>query len=441
MSNKGWIAPLVAGLCLGIAVGTATSSRKKPRPERRQQEPKTEPGENKSNRVRTPVSSLGKLARALAESQKRIAELEAELAEVKGQLPLPANPEEEERKKEEDEKRKRAERSEALFQKAKALRGEIVQRSDGRLREKRLEELSRLVESGDPDNLLLGLTTLFHLDGMDVGAERFKPQILTARQSESAEVRRAAANCLSSVWDKDEGIDLLLGMVRDSSPEIRGSVAFHLGSLAEKERAEEMEVVLTSLLKDEDEMVRRRALLALSEVYGFQESDERAKRTESLVSDMLSDPRKAEEVMGWWDRRTMFSPQDAQRLGQMLLDTDFELFRDGEGYSDRVLREIFQSPIIGDGEEPRAVVFQLCLKVLNGRYDDSLQLRALTVFRDSRDRDCVPVLEEVARSGAVGVPEALAETIGYLQAGGSLPSLSRRTRKETQASHEEEAAE
>ncbi len=432
---------MVIGLCVGVAVETVVGGRKEPKSQARQEVLKPEEEKAESGVVQTPLAASERFRKLVAERETRIAELEAELAEVKGKLPPPLVPEEEKRKKEEEEKRKRAERAEALFQRAKALRGEIVQRDDARLREKGLAELARLVESGDPDNLLLGLTTIFHLDGMEVGAERFKPQILTAMQSESAEVRRAAANCLSSVWDKDEGIDLLLGMVGDSSPEVRGSVAFHLGSLAEKERAEEMEVVLTSLLKDEDEMVRRRALLALSEVYGFHESEERAKRTESLVSDILSDPRKAEEVMGWWDRRTMFSPQDAQRLGQMFLDTDFELFRDGEGYSDQVLREIFQSPMIGDGEQTRAIVFQLCLKVLNGRYDNNLQLRALTVFRESRDRELVPVLEEVARTGAVGAPEALAETITYLQTGGSLPSLSRRARKEAPAPHEEEAVE
>jgi HEAT repeat protein len=345
-------------------------------------------------------------------------------------------PQEEKSEEELDEEHEAAERSRALFQQARSLRSKIVQRNDGALREAGLAKLATLIESSNPDDLLLGLTSLFHLDEMDVGAERFRPQILSAMSNPSPELRNAALNCLPMVCSDEEALEMVLAMASDASAEVRASAAFNLTFLATRERAQDIEPVLNALLQDSDEAVRKRALVALWKTCELGEGEEQAAKMHGLTETISADPQRAGEVLGWWENRMKFRQEDVQRFADMLSEEGVSLFG-GEGYSERTLMGLFDIPFLNDSVRP--VVTQLCLQALTDSTDEALRHRALKILPELRNDSLVSALEEiVATPRAAGIEDELKQTIERVRSGPPLPSLKGRRgeREETEEPEE-----
>ncbi len=426
MGKTAWITAFGAGVCLAFAIGVAVGKGRKAEPVSLQPAMESRKKEGESDRVRALLASLENFRKALAEKEERVGELEAELAEVRAQLPAPLSPEEKEKQRQQEETRKQRERELALFSKARDLRRKIVQRKDKALRQAGAAELVKLIESADPEDQLLGLTTLFYLDGMKVGAERFRPQIFAAIQSQSPELRHAAVSCLSQAYPPEESFEMLLGMVHDPSPEVRDSAAFNLASICGEDPMEEVEGVLTSLLRDSDETVRRTSLIALSGMYGHYDEAQKAEKMESLAAELAADPQRAGEVLGWWEARYKLGPENTARLSEMLLSGDILVFGGEDSFSERTLNELFGSPLIANEGEFQPFISRVTLRVLKDSRDDELRRRALRMVRDSENRSLVPQLEEIAGSpNSAKIREDLAKTIEYLQEPRSLHSLKR----------------
>jgi len=150
MSKTAWIGLWVASICAALAIGATTGGIKKDPGRSRQAPEKTEGKRQASKEIPVLLASLEKFRTALVEKEKKIGDLEAELAQVRAKLPPPLTPEEEKRKKEQDERRKRSERWRELNEKSKELREKILQRKDKALRAQGLEELAALLQSDDP---------------------------------------------------------------------------------------------------------------------------------------------------------------------------------------------------------------------------------------------------------------------------------------------------
>ncbi|NQT85049.1 hypothetical protein HQ563_18685, partial [bacterium] len=224
MSKTAWVAASVIAACAAFAIGATVGRRKKPEIHSREAPEKTEGKKQASKEIPVLLASLEKFRTALVEKEKKIGDLEAELAQVRAKLPPPLTPEEEKRKKEQDERRKRSERWRELNEKSKELREKILQRKDKALRAQGLEELAALLQSDDPEEALLGLRALPSIRTIPCDKERFKPYVLAALADDDADVRSAAFHCLYTVCSGDEQLDIMVSLVNDPSPEIRRMV-------------------------------------------------------------------------------------------------------------------------------------------------------------------------------------------------------------------------
>ena len=408
----------VAATCVGFVIGVAVGTVKKAEHASRQPAPGRQMAEPQSTRVRAQT-----LRKALAKKDKTIRELEADLAQLPATLSPFLGPEELERYMEWKKERQRAERSHALFEKARAMRKKM---KDDALRQEGLAELAALIQSENPDDQLLGLTSLLHLDGLKLDTGRFKPQVLAGLSDELADVRHAALNCIRMVCSDEEVADIALRMAHDPSAEVGASAVLHLGFLSGErgeedlgtpQGAEEVEGVLTSLLRDEDEAVRERALFVLGNIIEHSDDDAQieAKR-QAFVTDLSSDPRIASDALSWWETRAKVSAEDAQRFLEMLLEHDVLDFG-GETYDEHTLRLLLPSICTyPEDDGPPPFLCRLSLRLLRDSPDDDLRRRSLDILREVEDPSLLPELEEIAWSGAPGgIAEQLAGTIEYLQ--------------------------
>jgi hypothetical protein len=423
---------LVVATCGGFAVGVVVGGVGKPG--RLSRRPAVGASEARASEDRRTIRRKNEeLRKALAEKEQKMRGLENELAELRSKLPPPLSPEEEVRQRRLEDERKRAERSRVLFEKAKALRRKIVQRKDKALREEGLAELAVLMQSDDPESLLLGMTSLLHLDGMKVGAERFKAQIMAATRSESPEICHAALNCLRMACTEDESLDILFRAVTDVSSDVRGSAAMNLGFLGGEEGAEGVEAALDFLLWDNDESVRRKALVALCQTHGGQNQEERNEKFERLAVEIAGDPEKASEVLSWWETRGKAHAEDAEHLGQMLFEGDFSFFG-GDGYSERSILSLFHNPCVGEAIKP--IMRPLCLRLLKDSPDEGVRRRVKEIVREEIS---LAELEEIAQGQeAAGIERDLAEIIEDVRGGRRLPSLKGRGQEEEMPAEAEE---
>jgi hypothetical protein len=346
------------------------------------------------------------LRRDLAEKEQKIRQLETEVAEFRAKLPPPLSPEEQEHQRQ-------AERDRVLFGKAKELRTKVLRHEDSTSRQQAFAEVKALVQSGNPDDLLLGLTTLLHLDGLEFDAESLKPQILGGLSHEEPEIRHAALNCVAMVCADEDALDIALSMANDPSAQVRASAAFHLGWFTSGEPKEEVEALLVSLLWDNEEAVKKRALQGLSRVHSFYPPAEQAERMEALAAELCVDPRVASDVLGLWEKRGEFSPEDAQRCGYI----QFEEYLQTWGRENITVRAymLLLGPQLCSNEGP--ILSRLCLRLLKDSTNDQLRLRALANLRDmERPSLILPELEQIARSpDGAGIEEELAKTIEHVR--------------------------
>jgi len=200
-------------------------------------------------------------------------------------------------------------------------------------------------------------------------------------------------------------------MVTDPSAQVRASAALHLGWLIGGEPDEDAETLLTSLIKDDDEAVGKRALEVLSHVYADYSPAERAQKIEGVVADLSGDSRMVSAVLDWWQTKGEFSPELARRCGSMLLEGYIE-FMGEDGMSDRGIN-LLLGPHLDDDAEP--IVARLCLRLLRDSQDDNLRVRALTGLRGLGDPSVLADLNAIAGTGAAeGIEEPLAKTIESL---------------------------
>lgn len=397
MSKTGWIVLLVAGTSAGVVIG-ATLGRGRgreitgPQPSERTKETKRE-----SDREPVLLASLEEYRKALAEKEKEIGDLRAELAEVSEKLPAPLSPEEEEKQKEEEERRERNERRKARYEKSKELRAKILQRKDKLARALGLEELAGLFQSDDVEETLVGLTTLQRLYGINFDKERFKPYVMTALNHDDAEVRSAGLNCLYAVCDREEILDMVLPMAKDPALEVRRWVAGQIGWMGREKGKEEVTSLLREFLQDEDKSVRRQAFDALSQ------RPELAEEMEDLAIEMSRDKEGADEMLRWLGRRDTISVKVAQRAVEMY----------DEGHTGYYALE-WVNRRLSDDVKPIAVDF--CLRIIRDSIEPYERRRALDGLRRIGDASVLADLDELARSDdAEGIEEQITRTMEYLQ--------------------------
>jgi Skp family chaperone for outer membrane proteins len=398
MSKTGWIVLLVAGTSAGVVIGAALGSGKgREAAAPVQPSERTEENKRELDREQILLASLEKYRQALAEREEEIGKLREQLAEVTEKLPPPLTPEEEKKQKEEEERRKRDERLKARYAKSKELRTKILQRKDKLMRALGLEELAVLLDSKDPEQFLIGLTTLPSLSHINFDKERFRPQVLAALSDEDAEIRQAAFNCLYTVRPGEDHFRVTLSMAGDPSSEIRGAVAWSIAWATRGEQKEEAMPVLRKLLQDEDQNVRRRVMDALSNFPGWGEE------IEGLALELSKDSGNADRMMGWLGRRDNISAKVAQRLVEMNGERE-DGYRD-IGWTHRRL---------ADDAKPIAADF--CLDVVRESIEHWQRWQALDGLRSIGDVSVLPELEQIARSpDAEGIEEQLTQTIEYLQ--------------------------
>jgi len=414
MNKTLWIVLIVTAACAGFVVGKMLPKGGKTEvvSGKRAVEARGEDGE--SHRLGEPLDAIEKLRKELTEKEREIRRLEAQLAQVEVEAVGSPDADELERYREWVERQKESERREALYEKARAFRKKV---KDDESREEALAELTALVASDKPDDKLLGLMGLFHLDGLQFDKEKFKPQVLAALQHEQGDVRHAALNCLSMVAPDEEAFNIVVGMSGDNSPDVRASAAFHLGFIAkewgvagepnpespsedpmETQLRGQVEEVLTSLLGDEDESVRRRAFVAMTEMCERHGGPEKAEKVNEWVTRLSTDSERADDILRWWERRTDISAEDAHRFFQILIEGDFA-FMGSKGYGERGLGVLLPSVSFLEPMDPAPpLVSQLCFRLLREGTDDGLRLRALDVVRESRDASALSQLEEIAQS-------------------------------------------
>jgi len=402
MSKTAWIGLWVASICAALAIGATTGGIKKDPGRSRQAPEKTEGKRQASKEIPVLLASLEKFRTALVEKEKKIGDLEAELAQVRAKLPPPLSPEEEKRRKEQDKWRKLNERGRARYEKSKELREKILQRKDKALRAQGLEELAALLQSDEPGEVLLGLTALLSIRTIPCDKERFKPQVFTALHHEDPEIRTVAFGCLDMLCSGEEQLDIALSLVNDPSPEIRRMVTRMVtsrirGLARDSDQEAAVTSALRSLLQDNDMQIKRQAMDRLARI------PEYAEEMENLAIELSKDPEYADEMRQWLNRRDTISKEVAERLVEM-----FDEDRMGYLGMDWTRRRL--------SEDARPIATDFCLRIVRDHLRQWERRRALDNLRRIGDIWVLPELEEIARShDAEGIEQELAGTIEYLR--------------------------
>jgi hypothetical protein len=401
MRRTGWIGLLAIAMGAAFAAGLAAGRAKKPEQPPAREVTKVEAEKPKARDDGVLIASLEKFRVALAEKERENESLRAEVAELRVKLPAPLPPGEKNGRKRQEEMQKRIERWTALYDKCKPLREKILQRRDKALREQGLTEVATLIQSGQAEEMVPGLTTLSNLRGFNLDKERFRPDVVEALWSEDAEVRLAAFRCLYGLCSREQYLSTALSMMDDPSPGVRMEAAFRLASVAGPERKEEVASALRALLQDEDKSVRNRVAEQLS--YRFRSSDVPGAELEDIMIELSKDKETADAAREWMLRTGPVSAGIAERLIEMQKEDGHSLFG-GEIGGERILDEA--KPIIRD----------FCLRVIRDGLDPWERGRALDRLTEMGDPSVLPQLDEIARSpDAEGIEEQLARTIERLR--------------------------
>ncbi len=401
MKRTGWIGLLVVGMAAAFAVGLVTGKGRKPEEAAPRELVKVERENPRAPDYRALRASLERFRVALAEKEEEVERLRSELEEVRAKLPAPLPPEEERREKEQEETRKRDERRSGLYEKSKLLRAKILQRRDKALREEGLTEVATLIQSGQAEEMVLGLMTLFNLWGFNLDKERFLPDVLEALKHEDAEVRLGALSCVRTLCSPQELLGIALSMKGDPSPEVRTLAAHWLPSLAGPEWNEEVASALKALLRDEDRSVRNGLAEELSR--GHSSPHVSGAELEDIMIKLSKDKETAYAAREWMLRTGPVSARIAQRIIEMHGEDGWPFFNWGMD-RDRIL------------DEAKPVIRDFSLRVVRDSLDQWERRGALDRLRDMGDPSVIPQLEEIARSpDAEGIEEHLAKTIEELR--------------------------
>ncbi len=398
MRKIGWMAVILAGAVAGYVLGASVGKGRKPETLSQEAVGDGEKRDIPADQVPVLHARLDRVRNAIDEEDQRIGDLTAKLEEVRGKLSVPIEPEEDRRKKEEEERRKLRERRQARYEDTKGLRRKIIQRKDKALRAEGLMELTALLGSDDPEQLLLGLATVPRLRGINLDMETFVPHVFAALGHEDAEVRYEALRCVYSVCSREEQLEVMLSMLEDPSSEVRGHAISRLRWLGGTERDERIPSTLRAVLQDEDPYVRRRAVGALS--------DDDLREMEDLVVELTRDP----EMSGF-----VYSLMQRRNLGTKLVHRLVEMFEEDEGDFPAVVA-IHQFLPHWVSDETRPVLFDFCLRVVRDDLDAWSRSLALDALRNMGDASIIPQLEEIARGpDAEGIEDQLVAIIENLR--------------------------
>jgi len=401
VNKTGWIALVIVGTCVGLVVGAMVRTPRKPDSQVREPPASAQDERRESGGNRVLVASLEKYRKALAEREKEVGELQAELAEVKAKLPPPLSPEEEEKKKEEEELRGWYERSRSRRESSAELRGKILQRRDRVLRAEALDEVAALLQSEDREELMLGLAVLSGLGRVNFDRERFKPAIQAAMEHQDNEVWWSAMLCAHSIIPRTERIQSSASMAKDPVSAIRWLAAEDLG-WGFGWRPEQKEAVvsaLRSLLKDPHYGVRWQAMNGLSQI------PELADEVDDMAIEMSRSREQATRMMDWLSDRETISGKVARRLVEMC-DEGQKSDRYGEPFYP--VGWIYHQ--LSDDAKPMAI--DLCFRILRDSISFDERSQAGRGLGRIGDVSVLPRLEEIARGDdAEGIEGELQEAI------------------------------
>lgn len=398
----------VGNLCVVFAIGWSVSTaRSRQVPSRRPASP-PEAEELTAQDISALQSSLNSFTRVLAEKERRIPELEAELAELRAKLPPPLSSMEKEWRKEWEERYMRQKRyveegGLELYEGQHELQKRIHQRRDKALRAKGLEDLAALMESNSAADVLRGLRIFGSIDFEAIGEERgaHKPQLLGALKDYDAEVRKTALEYLAGMFSKADAFELALNMLDDPSPEVRLSVRRQLMYSSGAERNEHVAAALKDLLRDENDDVRRGAVWQVSRLGrdGYDYSGE----VEDLLIAASRDSDVAGEVLALWRDQETLSEKVTERVVEIL----------NAPYDEEKMEVLLKAPRC---EALRTQAIQAYMRILTECLDLRTCQQALQELLWFRDTSLIGQLEEIAGSfHAEGIERELAHTIQSLK--------------------------
>ena len=416
MKREVWVALWAVSVCGALAAGAVVKRLRLAESSQQKGEMHVEPEKPDAARHEDLTARLEEVRRVIADRERRIEELEGEIAVVRKELSTPFGPEGEKEWRESLASRRRSERLKALDEKGKTLRKKILQRKDKALREEGLTELAILINERETDeDVALGLRILGQLWQYDFDRERFRPGVLVGLENEDPFIRRLAVESTGKTFSWEEERDIALRMANDPSYDVRWSIAGSLGFCSWTDRKEEAEPFVRAYLQDENYMVRWKML---EHLWGY------ADDMNDLYIKLLDDPVGLEGAMVYSVQRQMrtVSAGFVQRLADK-----FE-----EGFPDRKIMRLldpgsidFEHPADenpGWQDEPRLshearpILSDLYLRVVRDGLDNGRRHQALEGIRKMGDPSMIPVLDEISRSpDAEGIEQELTKTIEHLQ--------------------------
>ncbi len=350
-----------------------------------------------SDDVPSLVASLDKYREALAEKDREVEELRAQIEEFRAQLAMSVTSSDYGEYAEWVKEWENRRRSKAFFERKNELEKKILQRKDKALRERSLQELADLLNSVNVDDVTLGLVTLGSLPKAMIDQERFKPLVFAALNHEDQQVRRNALHTLRSVTSYEEGREMFVHLSKEPWPEMRQWAAFGIRGYSGDERAGEAIALLRELLQDQDERVRSVAIREL-----WDKKDEFPE-----LEDMAVERARREGSGASWRRdltgRGTVTAKVARRLS--------EVYEPGETGRNAVT---WVQEELADDAKPVAIDF--CLRVVRDgmRWDERWE--ALAGLQKIGDASLIPQLEAIANShDAEGIEDGLQRAIENLR--------------------------
>lgn len=398
-----WIALLGIAACAAFAVGFSVGKSRIV--EKQGQPAAAEKQHNKPrpNDVRTLLATLDKYRETLAERDREVERLRAQVEEFRAQLATSARPGDYDDYGEWVKERESRERRKVIEQRSRDLRKRIFQRKDKVLREQALDELAALLQREDPEDILVGLETLPWLRQINLDQQRFRPQVLAAVEHADAGVRLAALHSLPLMLSSEEILHIAAAMYKDPSPRVRGWCAGCLVDFSGAEHSpsplpsipDGVAPVLRALAQDEDRSVRSGILCLL-----WNRRDAFPEMEDLLIELAKDDPMG--NPLGWFGYEGPLSEKVVQAF--------VELYDEG-----RTGRTVGWTRY-GFSDEAKPIAVDFCLRVVREGIEPEERRAALEGLAKVGDPSVILALEEIARSAdAEGIEEQLASTLESLR--------------------------
>ncbi len=399
MDRTRWLALLVFAGCIAFAVsfsvGKSTNARKPARSVAAQREGKKPEDDD----LHTLVASLEDYRAALAEKDREVEELRAQIDELRAQLALSVTPEDYDEYREWVTDREQRERSKESEQRIRELTRKIFQRKDRVLREQALDELAALLQSSNPEDILLGLDTLPSLREINLDPQRFKPQVLAALEHRDPLVRNHALGRLWSILPKEEILEWAIVLSKDPSADVRSNAAVRLAEFVSSDRGDGVVPILRELVREGDKSTK----------YGILMMSWNSRDVFPDVEDVLIELARDDPTgnpLGWFGYE---GP-----LSEKVVRAFVELYDEGRAGRTSVRWTQYQL-----SEDAKPVAIDFCLHLLSDGIEPAHRREALRGLEKIGDPSVIPELQQIVNSpDAEGIEDELAETIEHLQNAG-----------------------